>query len=74
MTLPGKSHYQRGGVAMAAGVGEMEEFVALREYRRGDSLRRVHWRSTARLGELVVKEFRSSFAPSGQTDREVNEH
>ena len=61
LTLPGQSHYQRGGVAMAAGVGEMEEFVALREYRRGDSLRRVHWRSTARLGELVVKEFQDEY-------------
>lgn len=61
LTLPGRSHYQRGGVAMAAGVGETEEFVALREYRRGDSLRRVHWRSSARLGELVVKEFQDEY-------------
>jgi len=61
LTLPGQSHYQRGGVAMAAGVGETEEFVALREYRRGDSLRRVHWRSSARLGELVVKEFQDEY-------------
>jgi len=61
LTLPGQSHYQRGGVAMAAGVGETEEFVALREYRRGDSLRRVHWRSAARLGELVVKEFQDEY-------------
>ncbi|MCW5559754.1 MAG: DUF58 domain-containing protein, partial [Verrucomicrobiae bacterium] len=61
LALPGQSHYQRGGVAMAAGVGETEEFVALREYRRGDSLRRVHWRSSARLGELVVKEFQDEY-------------
>jgi len=61
LTLPGQSHYQRGGVALAAGVGESEEFVALREYRRGDSLRRVHWRSAARLGELVVKEFQDEY-------------
>lgn len=61
LALPGRSHYQRGGVAMAAGVGETEEFVALREYRRGDSLRRVHWRSTARLGEMVVKEFQDEY-------------
>jgi len=61
LRLPGQSHYQRGGVAMAAGIGESEEFVALREYRRGDSLRRVHWRSAARLGELVVKEFQDEY-------------
>jgi len=41
--------------------GESEEFVAMREYRRGDSLRRVHWRSTARLGELVVKEYQDEY-------------
>jgi uncharacterized protein (DUF58 family) len=29
--------------------------VVVREYRRGDDLRRVHWRSTARMGELMVR-------------------
>ncbi len=29
----------------------------VREYVPGDSLNRVHWRSTAHLGKLVVKEF-----------------
>ncbi len=61
LALPGQTHYQRGGVAMAAGVGESEGFVALREYRRGDSLRRVHWRSTARRGQPIVKEFQDEF-------------
>ena len=28
----------------------------MREYEQGESLRRVHWRSTARRGELMVKE------------------
>jgi uncharacterized protein (DUF58 family) len=28
----------------------------VREYEQGESLRRVHWRSTARRGELMVKE------------------
>lgn len=29
----------------------------IREYSQGDSLRHVHWRSTARAGRLLVKEF-----------------
>ncbi|PYI86924.1 MAG: DUF58 domain-containing protein, partial [Verrucomicrobia bacterium] len=32
--LPGRMKYQQGGVALASSVGQSEEFVSLREYRR----------------------------------------
>jgi uncharacterized protein (DUF58 family) len=31
------------------------EDLTVREYRRGDDIHRVHWRSTARQGELMVR-------------------
>src|SRR5206468_2798829 len=33
-----------------------EDFYALREYQMGDDLRRVHWPSTARLDELMIRQ------------------
>lgn len=59
--LPGSMRYQQGGVALAAAVGESEEFVSLREYRPGDPLRHIHWRSWARVGKPIVKEFQDEF-------------
>ncbi len=60
-TLPSGRRYQSGGVAMTTSVGESEEFVSLRDYRPGDSLRRIHWRSWARTGKPVVKEYLDEF-------------
>lgn len=39
-----------------------EEYFGVREYRPGDPQRFVHWRSTARAGRLVVREFEEQVA------------
>jgi uncharacterized protein (DUF58 family) len=61
IALPGALRYQEGGVALAANVGRSDEFVALREYRHGDPLRHIHWRSWAKVGKPIVKEFEDEF-------------
>ena len=61
IALPGASKYQQGGVALASNVGLSDEFVSLREYRRGDPIRHIHWRSWARFGKPIVKEFEDEF-------------
>ena len=61
IVLPGSHRYQHGGVAFATAIGESEEFVSLRDYRPGDPMRRIHWRSWAKAGRPVVKEFQDEF-------------
>ena len=61
IALPGSMKYQQGGVALAANVGRSDEFVALRDYRRGDPMRHIHWRSWAKAGRPIVKEFEDEF-------------
>jgi uncharacterized protein (DUF58 family) len=61
VALPGTTKFQEGGVAFASNVGLSEEFVSLRDYRRGDPLRHIHWRSWAKAGKPIVREFEDEF-------------
>jgi uncharacterized protein (DUF58 family) len=61
ISLGGAKEYQPGGVSLAASVGESEEFMSVREYRRGDPLRHIHWKSTSKTGKLIVKEFQNEY-------------
>jgi len=61
LSLSGARRYQQGGVTLASSVGESEEFMSLRDYRPGDPLQRIHWKSYARSGKPVVKEYQDEF-------------
>ncbi len=53
--------YQPGGIPLASSTGDAIEFVGTREYREGDPIKHIHWRSFARRGEPVVKEFQEEY-------------
>jgi len=44
-----------GGGMSARGRGD-EEYYGVREYRIGDNPRRIHWRRSARTGQLMIRE------------------
>ncbi len=59
--LPGTRKFKLGGVSLASSVGESEEFISLRDYRPGDPLRHIHWRSWAKTGKPIVKEYQDEY-------------
>jgi len=61
LQLPGRRKYQEGGMNLASSVGDSQEFMSLRDYQPGDPLRAIHWRSYAKRGKPVVKEFQDEF-------------
>ncbi|MFA5231231.1 MAG: DUF58 domain-containing protein [Candidatus Omnitrophota bacterium] len=50
------------GVETSRVSGDDDEFFGVREYKRGDPLKKIHWMASARKNQLIVKEFqRQSF-------------
>ncbi|MBB3207295.1 uncharacterized protein (DUF58 family) [Rhodopirellula rubra] len=59
--LPVGARYQPGGVALTSNIGESPEYIGNREYVSGDSARRIDYRSWARLGRPIVREYQEEY-------------
>ena len=59
--LAGKRKYQAGGVSLANSVGNAREFMSMRDYQRGDPPNSIHWKSFAKHGKLIVKEYQDEY-------------
>ncbi|HEX4792874.1 MAG TPA: DUF58 domain-containing protein [Humisphaera sp.] len=51
------------GVGMRGAAGTAGDFLGVRAYRRGDPLRLINWRQTARHGSLIVRELQETSQP-----------
>lgn len=61
--LPGGAAFQITGESNTNAIGNSGEFTGLRDYRPGDPLRQIHWKSWARTGRPIVKELEDTFYP-----------
>jgi uncharacterized protein (DUF58 family) len=59
--IPLGRRHQPGGIPLSSSTGEAIEFVGTHEYRPGDPVKNIHWRSWARRGEPVVKEYMEEY-------------
>jgi uncharacterized protein (DUF58 family) len=61
--MPGGAAFKITGETTSNTIGTSGEFVGLREYRPGDALRLIHWKSWARTGRPIVKELEDTYYP-----------
>jgi uncharacterized protein (DUF58 family) len=59
--VPLGRRYQPGGIPLTSSTGDAIEFIGTRDYRPGDPVRNIHWRSWARRGAPVVKEYQEEY-------------
>lgn len=59
--MPVSRRYQPGGVALTSNVGESPEYIGNREFRPGDSIRRLDMRAWGRIGQPVVREYQEEY-------------
>lgn len=45
------------GIETARSSGDEDEFYGVREYKEGESVKKIHWISSARKNKLIVKQF-----------------
>lgn len=61
LLFAGKRKYQAGGMSLANSIGNSSEFMALRDYQQGDPLNKIHWKSFAKHGKLIVKDYQDEY-------------
>ena len=59
--VPVSLRYQPGGVALTSNIGESPEYIGNREFRPGDSIRRLDMRAWGRIGQPVVREYQEEY-------------
>ncbi|MEM9079806.1 MAG: DUF58 domain-containing protein [Verrucomicrobiota bacterium] len=59
----GQSRLHLGGDIASNRTGQTGDFLHLRDYRPGDPIRSLDWKSWARTGTPVVREYEDSFFP-----------
>jgi len=59
--IPVSRRYQPGGIALTSNIGESPEYIGNREFRPGDPIKHIDFRSWARLAKPAVREYQEEY-------------
>lgn len=59
----GSAHFQTGGDTASNAIGQSGDFTSTRDYKPGDMIKHIHWKSWARTGKAIVKEYEDILFP-----------
>lgn len=63
LLLSGNARFQTGGDTASSSVGQSGDFTSIRDYKPGDAIKHIHWKSWARTGKPIIKEYEDVLFP-----------
>ena len=61
LILPSGSRFQRHGNSITKNIGDTNDFAGCREYRHGDDVRKINWKSYGKDHKLTIKEYHQDY-------------
>lgn len=61
LAFDGSRKYNQGGLTASKDHGDSEEFISLREYMHGDPIKHIDWKSSAKTGNIIIKQYKSEY-------------
>ena len=74
LILPSGSRFQRHGNSIAKNIGDTNDFAGCREYRHGDDVRKINWKSYGKNHKLTIKEYHQDYLIKTAIILDINDY
>ena len=74
LILPSGSRFQRHGNSIAKNIGDTNDFAGCREYRHGDDVRKINWKSYGKDHKLTIKEYHQDYLIKTAIILDINDY
>ena len=74
LILPSGKRFQRHGNSIQKNIGDTNDFAGCREYRHGDDVRKINWKSYGKDHKLTIKEYHQDYLIKTAIILDINDY